>query len=77
MVYLWCSIGIVFFNVVDFIVGVFFVIYVDWDFDVFFVDYFEDSKGFKLLEKRMYIGKLGKEDLIYDVEKMYGLFVGV
>ncbi|OWZ71401.1 hypothetical protein AYX14_03160 [Cryptococcus neoformans] len=76
----WLSplcIGTVLFNVVDSTVGVLPVTHVDRDLDVLPADYLEDSKGSKLLEKRMYIGKPGKEDPTYDAEKMHGLPVGV
>lgn len=77
MAYSWRSIGTVLFNVVDSTVGVLPVTHVDRDLDVLPADYLEDSKGSKLLEKRMYIGKPGKEDPTYDAEKMHGLPVGI
>lgn len=75
--YLCRSIGTVLFNVVDSTVGVLPVTRVDRHLDALRADYLEDSKGSKLLEKRVYIGKPGKEDPTYDAEKMHGLPVGV
>lgn len=76
----WLSplcIGTVLFNVVDSTVGVLPVTRVDRHLDALRADYLEDSKGSKLLEKRVYIGKPWKEDPTYDAEKMHGLPVGV
>ncbi|XAO27235.1 hypothetical protein I312_106077 [Cryptococcus bacillisporus CA1280] len=76
----WLSplcIGTVLFNVVDSTVGVLPITRVNRDLDALPADYLKDSKGSKLLEKRVYIGKPGKEDPTYDAEKMHGLPVGV
>lgn len=71
------SIGTVLFNVVDSTVGVLPVTRVNRDLDALPADYLKGSKGSKLLERRVYIGKPGKEEPTYDAEKMHGLPVGV
>ncbi|WVQ83646.1 hypothetical protein IAT38_005788 [Cryptococcus sp. DSM 104549] len=76
----WLSplcIATVLFNVVDSTVGVLPITRVDSTLDALPADYLKASRGSKLLENRVYVGKPGKEKPAYDAEEMHGLSVGV